>query len=216
MLNFNYCYVFLLLLLPYHPAAAQQEIHLKEGDLIFQNLSCGPLCDAINAVTQGYQNNKFSHMGMVQLKNDSILVIEASGKDVHVTPIKVFLAKSTHPHYVGRLKAPYRKLVPAAIEFSNQQMGTLYDDQYLYNNGKYYCSELIYDAFKHANHDTPFFQLFPMTYKEPGSGEFFPVWKAYFEQRKMEVPEGQPGCNPGGISLSDKIQILGILDSQKL
>lgn len=211
MLNLKNYPLFLLLLLFVHPAKAQQHIQLQEGDLIFQNLECGPLCDAINAVTQGYKGNKFSHMGMVQLKDDSVLVIEASGKDVHRSPIKAFLAKSKQPHYVGRLKPAYQNLIPAAIQFSDLQMGMPYDDAYLYNNHKYYCSELIYDAFKSANHHTPFFKLLPMTYKEPGSGEFFPVWKAYFEQRKMNVPEGKPGCNPGGISLSDKIEILGIL-----
>lgn len=185
------------------------KIKLQEGDLIFQNLACGPLCDAINAVTQGYKGNKFSHMGMVTLRNDSVLIIEASGKDVHVTPISVFLSKSATPHYIGRLKSEYQKLIPQAIAFSMQQMGVPYDDQYLYDNGKYYCSELIYDAFKSANQEKPFFQLFPMTYKEPGSGQFFPVWKAYFDNLNMEVPEGKPGCNPGGISLSDKIEILG-------
>lgn len=189
--------------------SGQEKIKLKAGDLIFQNLACGPLCDAINAVTQGYRGNKFSHMGMVYLRNDSVLIIEASGKDVHLTPLSKFLSKSAFPHYVGRLKPAYRSLIPSALSFSMQQMGTPYDDQYLYGNGKYYCSELIYDSFKAANQDKPFFQLFPMTYKEPGSHQFFPVWKAYFDHLGMEVPEGKPGCNPGGISLSDKIDILG-------
>jgi cell wall-associated NlpC family hydrolase len=197
------------MLLSITTARAQENIKLKTGDLIFQNLDCGPLCDAINAVTQGYQGNKFSHMGMVLLRNDSVLIIEASGKNVHLTPLKAFLSKSTHPHYVGRIKPVYQKIIPTAIAFSMQQMGVLYDDQYLYNNGKYYCSELIYDAFKAANKNKPFFKLFPMTYKEPGSGAFFPVWKVYFEHLNMPVPEGKPGCNPGGISLSDKIDILG-------
>jgi hypothetical protein len=216
MLNFKKNFLLLLLTVGVHSAIAQNAIRLQDGDLIFQNLECGPLCDAINAVTQGYQNKKFSHMGMVQLRNDSVLVIEAAGKDVHRTPIKSFLAKSSQPHYVGRLKPAYQQLVPAAIAFSDKQMGRAYDDQYLYNNSKYYCSELIYDAFKAANQNTPFFQLLPMTYKEPGSGQFFPGWAAYFKQRNMEVPEGKPGCNPGGISLSEKIEILGTLQAGNL
>lgn len=201
--------IFPVLLLAVQLKGQVKNTQLKTGDLIFQNLSCGPLCDAINAVTQGYQGNKFSHMGMVMRRNDSIFVIEASGKDVHLTPLNIFLSKSKSAHYVGRLKTGYQKLIPQAIAFSMQQMGVAYDDEYLYDNGKYYCSELIYDAFASANGNQPFFQLFPMTYKEPGSGEFFPVWKAYFDNLHMEVPEGKPGCNPGGISLSDKIDILG-------
>jgi hypothetical protein len=86
------------LFLSFH-AKAQENIQLKSGDLIFQNLDCGPLCDAINAVTQGYQGNKFSHMGMVLLRNDSILVIEASGKNVHLTLLQTFLSKSYLRHW---------------------------------------------------------------------------------------------------------------------
>jgi len=192
-------------------AVAQEKVKLKTGDFIFQNIACGPLCDAINAVTQGYQGNKFNHMGLVYLRNDSVLIIEAIGKDVHLSPLKDFLARSKSPHYTGRLKSAYQKDIPAALSFAMKQMGIKYDSQFLYDNGMYYCSELIYDAFKYANNGKAFFKLYPMTYKEPGSGEYFPVWKAYFEQLNMEVPEGKPGCNPGGISLSDKIDMTGTL-----
>lgn len=210
-LKYKYLTLSILFLLSSLFIHAQQKIQLKAGDLIFQNLACGPLCDAINAVTRGYGGNKFSHMGMVYLRNDSVLIIEASGKDVHLTPLDKFLSRSAFPHYVGRLKPVYQGLIPEALTFSIQQMGVPYDDQYLYGNGKYYCSELIYDSFKSSNKGNPFFMMFPMTYKEPGSDQYFPVWKAYFGHLNMDVPEGKPGCNPGGISLSDKISILGKL-----
>lgn len=211
--------LFVLIPLLYNTSGAQESVlqkkldqtQLKSGDLIFQNLSCGPLCDAINAVTQGYADRKFSHMGMVYFKGDSILIIEAAGKDVHLSPLNTFLSKSKDSHLVGRLKPSYTNLIPQAIAFSLKHMGDPYDDQYLYNNGKYYCSELIYDAFKSANADQPVFTMFPMTYKQPGSTAFFPVWQAYFNKIGIPVPEGQPGCNPGGISLSDKIEMLGVL-----
>lgn len=191
-------------------AFAQQKIKLKSGDLIFQHLACGPLCEAIDAVTQGYQGQKFNHMGMVYLRNDTTYIIEASGKDVHLSRLDVFLSKSSSPHYVGRLKKKYKNLIRRALTFCIHQFGVAYDDEYLYDNGKYYCSELIYDGFKYANEDKPFFELFPMTYKQPGSSSYFPAWQAYFDKLGMPVPEGKPGCNPGGISLSDKIDILGI------
>ncbi|MHC4724324.1 MAG: hypothetical protein ACYS9V_08765 [Planctomycetota bacterium] len=37
----------------------------KEGDLLFQDLDCGPLCDAIEKVTTGYQGSNFSHVGIL-------------------------------------------------------------------------------------------------------------------------------------------------------
>jgi len=46
-----------------------------------------------------------------------------------------------------------------------------------------------------------------MTYKEPKSDNFFPVWTAHFAKRGIEIPEGKPGCNPGGMSLDKKITL---------
>lgn len=120
-----------------------QNIKLKTGDLLFQSMNCGPLCEAINEVTEGYQGKDFSHLGMVYIKNDSIFVIEAAGKEVKVTPFEIFKTYTNEKMFVGRLKRKYRKYIPEAITFSLQQVGVPYDDEYLYDNGKYYCSELI-------------------------------------------------------------------------
>lgn len=197
----------LLLIFSTNKGSAQEKTILKEGDFLFQQISCGPLCDAILAVTSGYQGQKFNHMGMVILQQDSLMIVEAIGKDVHLSSITDFLKRSANPVYTGRLKQEYQRLIPAAVHFSLDQLGTPYDDAFLYQNGKYYCSELIYDAFLSANRGEPVFELQPMTYKVPGSNSFFPVWKDYFDNLKQPVPEGLPGCNPGGISLSDKIDM---------
>jgi hypothetical protein len=50
--------------------------------------------------------------------------------------------------------------------------------------------------------------LEPMTFKQPDSNDYFPVWVAYYQNLKMDIPEGKPGINPGGISRSDKIAII--------
>lgn len=187
-----------------------QNVKLKTGDILFQSMNCGPLCEAINEVTEGYQGKDFSHLGMVYIKNDSVFVIEAAGKAVKITSYETFKTYTTEEMFVGRLKRKYRKYIPEAISFSLQQVGVPYDDEYLYNNGKYYCSELIYDAFLHA-YKKPLFDLYPMTFKSPKSNEYFEVWADYYENLKMEIPEGQLGCNPGGISTSDKLRIIGTL-----
>lgn len=190
---------------------AQTKTDLKDGDLIFQDMDCGPLCDAIEAVTEGYDGNDFSHMGLVYHRDDTLFIIEAAGKAVRLTTLEKFSKNTVKPMYVGRLKKQYRKLIPQAIAFSLKQLGVPYDSEYVYNNGSYYCSELIYDAFLSANKGKPFFQLFPMTYKQPGTQDFFPAWVDYYKQIGKPIPEGQPGCNPGGISVSDKIEIIGKL-----
>lgn len=188
-----------------------QKLTLKSGDLLFQSMNCGPLCEAINEVTSGYQGRDFSHLGLVYLKNDSIYVIEAAGTEVKITPFETFKTYTTEKMFVGRLKRKYRALIPEAIAFALQQIGVPYDEEYVYNNGKYYCSELLYEAFLHAN-KKPFFELFPMTFKSPKSNEFFEVWAEYYKKLHMEIPEGKPGCNPGGISTSAKLKIIGTVN----
>lgn len=187
---------------------AQKSTHsLENGDLIFQNGECGPLCIAINKVTPAIYGNHYAHIGIVSIENDSVFVIEAIGDQVQKNTIIEFLFRNNETILVGRLKKKYKDLIPQAILFSKQQLGLPYDDDFLYNNGKYYCSELIYDAFKFANHDKPFFVLNPMTFKAPDSKAFFPGWVAYYKKRGIPIPEGELGCNPGGIGQSDKLEI---------
>lgn len=181
---------------------------LRTGDLLFQDLDCGPLCDAIEEVTQSYGGQHFSHTGLVYLEGDSAWVIEAAGSQVRRTPLSSFLARSTHKVFAARLKPAYQKLIAPAVDFSLRQLGTPYDEVYLYNNGKYYCSELIYDAFKEANGGQPFFRLEPMTFRPLQSKEFFPAWVDYYRELGTEIPEGALGINPGGLSRSEKIRIL--------
>lgn len=186
-----------------------QQTTFKEGDLIFQELKCGPLCDAINEVTYGYEGLNFNHMGMVIEHEGSLQVIEATWPAVCITPLDQFLNKTTEPMYLGRIIKKYEKLIPKAKDFALKQVGVPYDENYLYANGKYYCSELIYDAFKSANNNKEFFNMYPMTYRSKYTGEFFPVWVQYFEKLDQVIPEGALGCNPAGMTWSKNITIVG-------
>ena len=204
----RFLFLILSLLLSRLLYAQEPTTILRSGDLLFQNIDCGEMCDAIEAVTEGYHGQKFSHMGLVILRNDSVFVIESIGAAVQLTPYSIFKNRSAHPLFIGRLKSRYRHLIPQALSFCLSQMGVPYDDDFLYNNEKYYCSELIYDAFKNANNDKPVFALEPMTFKQPGTDVFFPVWQDYYQKLKMPIPQDSLGCNPGGLSRSKKIKIL--------
>ncbi len=185
----------------------------QSGDILFQDLDCGGLCTAIETVTEGVDGKSFSHLGLVHIQHDSAFVIEAIGKEVQLTPIHDFVfrnkdEKGNPKILVTRLNKKYSDLNAKALEFALAQFGVPYDDAFLYNNGSYYCSELIYDAFKSANEDEPFFELMPMTFKDPATNEMFPVWVEYYENLKTPIPEGELGCNPGGISRSDKLEVV--------
>lgn len=180
---------------------------LKHGDLLFQNGVCGPLCQAINEVTPAIYGQHFSHIGMVVVDAGKTCVIEATADKVQKNTLQVFLKRAEGDVLVGRLKKPYQHLIDSAMAFAQAQLGIPYDDAFLYNNGKYYCAELVYDAFMAANKEKAFFRLLPMTFKSPDSDEFFPGWVDYYATLNLPVPEGEPGCNPGSIGQSDKIEI---------
>lgn len=191
----------------------EEPFKFQDGDLIFQDLDCGGLCDAIEEVTHSFNGRRFSHVGLVISDNDSLNVIEAIGNDVHITPLSKFMARSpvskdTLRYAVGRLKSEFQSLNPPAIRFALNKIGTPYDDEFIYDNGKYYCSELIYDAYKIANANEPVFELEPMTFKTPGTESAMPVWIEYYKQLGKDIPEGKPGCNPSGLSRSDKLEII--------
>lgn len=188
---------------------------LKEGDLLFQNLNCGALCDAIEAVTEGIDGKDFSHCALVVKVNDTLKVVEAIGSQVQIISITNFFARSGDTTNiknitVARLKNQHQLLVGKAMTEAKQLIGKPYDDAFLIDNEKWYCSELIYEVFKKANSNNNFFELAPMTFKDPKTGQYFPAWISYYKEMNTTIPEGKPGLNPGLISRSDKIDILPI------
>lgn len=187
---------------------------LQSGDLLLQDTDGGPLCDAIEKVTVGYRGAHFTHVGMV-LRDDSgrWAVIEAISDGVCVTPLQAFLQRSLdsehHPKVVvGRLEPGLRHLIAPALAEALALKGRPYDKVFAINNDSYYCSELIYEAFRGANNNRPVFTLQPMTFKDPETGAVMPAWSDYFSELDAPVPEGKPGINPGGISRSPALTII--------
>jgi hypothetical protein len=179
---------------------------LLTGDFLFQDLDCGPQCDAIESVTQSYNHQSFSHVGIVENQGDSIWVIEATYPKVKRTPLQEFLKRSPHTVYAGRL-AWSTTAIEQVVQFCKQQIGLPYDHYFLMNNGHYYCSELLYDALQSVDSTQKVVELFPMTFKKPHENAFHPVWEKHFKKLKCAIPEGELGCNPGGISRSKELQM---------
>lgn len=185
----------------------------QEGDFLFQDLDCGPICDAIEAVTWGVDSAKFSHIGFVVNDEGEWKVLEAISKGVVLTPIGEFLSRSYDEKgnpkvWVGRLDSEYDDLVKRSLKIIPQFLGLEYDHEFIYDNGRYYCSELIYDIFKQANNGNSFFRLEPMTFKAINSDSYFTVWEDYYQKLNLKIPQDSLGINPAGISRFNKMKII--------
>ena len=191
---------------------------IQEGDIVFQDLDSSPLCDAIEEVTPGYKNQNFSHIGMIILLQNNegfqngYYIIEAFSQGVQIVQIEDFLKRSYNNHGVpkitlGRITEEHQKLIPKVIEESKKLLGKKYDNLFLIDNEKYYCSEFLYEIFLKANAGKELFKLYPMTFKNK-KGQYSKIWEDYFNELGVKIPEGELGTNPGKISLSKHVEII--------
>ena len=200
----KYYFVLLIILV-----SCSSEFELKEGDLLFQDLDSSPLCDAIELVTPGYNEANFSHIGLVVLINDTLKILEAIPPKVMLTNLDDFLNRSFDKDgnpkvIVGRLKDKYLHSVEEAVSYSKSKLNIEYDEFFLMNNNSYYCSELIYEAFLNDS----IFELKPMTFLHPKTKDTLKVWKDYYKEIEVEIPQNKMGINPGIMSLSNKIEMV--------
>jgi hypothetical protein len=188
---------------------------------LFQDLDSSPLCDAIEIVTPGYNNYNFSHIGIIvelgdpncinpnYIYEDNIKVLEAIPNKVTTTRLDSFLNRSIDSNkkpkvIVGRLKKRYQYSILDAVNFLKSKIGVEYDHYFIKDNNKYYCSELIYEAFEKDS----VFKLYPMTFIDPITNNTMNLWQEYYNELETKIPEGEPGINPGIMSISENIKIV--------
>jgi len=190
---------------------SQKGFELEAGDLLFQDLDGSSLSDAIEAVTAEEKPLSFSHVGiMVSSEKEGLVVLEAIGDAVQYTSLDSFLTRSLNMDRmpkvrVARLKKQHQSRIGKAILHGKSLIGLPYDPIYLMSDSTYYCSELIYEMFKHSGDGSEIFKLNPMTFKDAKSGTYHPVWVSYYRKLGVAIPEGEPGCNPNGMSESKEI-----------
>ena len=47
-----------------------------------------------------------------------------------------------------------------------------------------------------------------MNFLDPQTNQPLEIWKEYYSKIGLNIPQGDPGINPGGMSLSKKINIM--------
>ena len=93
----------------------QSTPEFQVGDILFQDLDCGPPCEAIEAVTSGYNGAQLSHNGIItEIKGDKfsqIFLVEAIGERVVKTPLDKFLERSNKAVSYTHLTLPTNREV---------------------------------------------------------------------------------------------------------
>ena len=203
----------LFFLIPLFFSCTKQSFQV--GDIFFQDLDCGPPCQAIEAVTSGYQGAQLSHCAIITFvgtSNYDTILTEAIGETVIQTALHDFLNRSNKV-FVGRLKNKYQYMIPDAITYIQTDLnGKPYDYIFDINDDTYYCSEIIYEGLKKADNTQELFSLKPMTFNEPGTDSPFVHWVEYYEELGHPIPEGELGLNPGRMSRSDAIEIVHVYE----
>jgi len=125
------------------------EKKLKSGDIIFQT-SKSPQSKAIQLAT----HSKYSHVGIVYVENDNILVYEAV-QPVKLTPLQEWINRGEKKHFVvKRLKESEKYLTSSNLmkmkSIGEKFIGKNYDIYFEWSNDKIYCSELVWKIYKEA------------------------------------------------------------------
>jgi len=186
------------------------KIQLHSGDLLFREKSSENISEAIDQVTQTSGETHFSHVGLVEVTDTGIVVLHAypEGGTCIVSLNEFLHPKGDSVRVIAyRLKDEGQKAIPAAIKKAHQMLGKPYNFSYIMSDTVHYCSEFIYMAFAADS----VFELEPMTFKDPETGNFPPAWVEYYQKMGIEIPEGLPGCNPNGLAASNKLKRLGTI-----
>lgn len=191
---------------------------LTSGDLIFLDLDCGEICDAIEDVTLEQfkvAGPRLSHVGIVNVKSRGIFILEAWPEGgVHEIGLINFLSRvkgaenQTDGFYIGHFKPEYRVLALRGLKHAKNLLGNKYDEEFLVGNKKYYCSELVVEGYRMGKvqpaSKSPFaFAYRPMYFGASGSSQL-EIWENYYFKLGMKVPAGKPGLSPLGIYLAGR------------
>lgn len=174
---------------------------LRTGDLVFVGIpadySSGDMAGAVAAST-GKGEINWIHVAMVDVDAEGEWIVDATikhGVDRH--PLDTFLTDFTLEDgslpYMEVYRPLDRKTARTSVEKALGYLGEEYDVFFMEDNGRHYCSELVYDSYSGAGE--PVFTTVEMNFLGP-DGEMPAYWVRLFDSIGAVIPQGKPGTNP--------------------
>ena len=178
---------------------------VRTGDLIFvaeKAADSGGMSEAIASST-----GSFVHVAILERAEDgSLNVIDATprrGVDIHPLDTLFSDFQGSASHYrIMRLRGCPEVRALEYVQRAKSWLGEPYDFYYQADNGRHYCSELVFDAYSDGQQSI--FEAVPMNFLD-ANGEMPSYWVELFGGLGCEVPQGEPGTNPSGMSASERL-----------
>lgn len=187
-------------------AVQPEEPKMQTGDLLFVGIpmdywSDDSMAQAIASATSSGDTVNFIHTAILEVDSiGAVWVIDATlahGVDRH--PLDTLLADFTlsQPGAVETFEVWRLKDNRDAVRFVEQAkslLGEEYDVYFKGDNGRHYCTELVFDLYVDAA-GKHIFDWVPMNFLDK-EGDMPAYWEKLFSLLGEEVPQGEPGTNP--------------------
>lgn len=191
----------------------EAQSRLRHGDLLFNvtdTASASEFAKGIVASTKGIGKAQVSHVAIVCKEKGELFVLEATTKHgVWMCPLKEYLDgadkdKDGHPMvFMGRVKGNVD--VKSSVERAKKFIGCKYDYTFDPSDDEMYCSELVQKSYV-DKHGELIFSPIPMSFHDE-EGRILKYWIDYYLERDLDVPEGEPGSNPGDLSRNPRVEV---------
>ncbi len=189
---------------------------LQTGDLLFQ-CGTGAMTEAITDATGRGERLNFTHVGIVlhtpkngthprpNCATDSVLEATTEG-GVRIVSLEKFLARSARvdnrPAVIA-MRMHDTTGIAVSVARARKVLGASYDYSFRPDNGRYYCSELVYETYLRPD-GTYCFTARPMNFRAP-DGTMPRYWQELFDRLGEPIPEGVLGTNPNDLSQEESL-----------
>jgi hypothetical protein len=189
-------------------------LRLQHGDLLFVSAGTTGLSGAINDATARQGNTSFDHVALLDARTPAGgSVLHADEKGSRQQGLAEFLEEAATRQrqvQVYRLRERSPDVIDTAIAQARSMLGKPYNRAYVQDDGSYYCSDFIERAFRAHR----IFELQPMNFRNPQTGQIAAYWVDFYRGLGMDVPQDLPGTNPNDMAHAAVLEHVGPLTLQ--